>query len=238
MRIFGKASSQKQSPFPHNLKEWQTTALDFAIDVVIIFLLVFLIIRPFIVAPFQVQQSSMEPNIHDGEYIIVSKLPYDSYIGWSEYQRGDTVVFRPTTNPETYLIKRIIGLPGETLRIFEGMVWIQDKISGEFSQLDDSYLSTPNQGNTCLISGSTGCSELKKNKVFETTVPADHYFLLGDNRLASRDSRSCFRGTCANENDRFVSSYDIEGRAWFTFYPLANTRIISREIASIEPASE
>ncbi len=234
MRIFGKDNPKTNHYLSSNLSEWQATALDFVVDVVIIFLLVFLIIRPFVIAPFQVQQSSMEPNVHDGEYIIVNKLPYNTVTGWSDYARGDVVVFRPTTNPDTYLIKRILGTPGDTIRITDGAIWVQDSTSGEFIKLDDSYLGAKNQGNTCLASIARTCPDYEKSQQFELTVPAGQYLLIGDNRLASRDGRTCFLGTCADPADRFVDRADIEGVAWFTFFPLSGIRTIPNESSFVK----
>lgn len=221
--------------WPQNFTQWRDAIIDFLADAVIIFVLVFAIIRPFVAAPFQVQQNSMEPNIHDGEYIIVSKLPYNQHLGWRTYERGDVVVFRPSTNPETYLIKRIIGLPGETLRILDGAVYLRDDTTSQYTRLADDYLGDANQGNTC-VRNNNGCNPYEKRIVLNVTVPEGEYFVLGDNRLVSRDSRSCFLGSCREDSNRFVAKGEIEGRAFFTFFPLGDARVIQTLVGGEQTA--
>lgn len=169
----------------------------------------------------------MEPNVHDGEYILVWKLPYNALFGWQEYVRGDVIVFRPPTNPETYLIKRVIGLPGETVRIKDGATYVRAVGATDFVKLDDSYLAARNQGNTCVnITGTLECSEAEKAETYEFSVPTDGYFVMGDNRLSSRDARACFVARCADEGDHYLTRHDIEGRALFVFFPFAEARTI------------
>jgi signal peptidase I len=194
-----------------NLKNWQIATIDFVVDIVIILILVLGIIRPFLFAPFQVQQESMMPNILDGEYILVWKFPYNHIFGWKNYERNDVVVFRPRTNSDTYLIKRVVGLPGETVRLHEGSVWVRSAEDEKFQKLDESFLSEKNVSNTCL---TAACSDSDKSRIEEFTVLEDSYFVLGDNRTHSRDSRSCFVSSCADPKDRFLSEAEIEGRVF------------------------
>lgn len=217
---------RKKSLFPKDLSNWQEVVIDFVTDMVIIFLLVFLVIRPFVISPFQVKQNSMEPNVHDSEYILVSKLPYNSILGWKEYSHGDIVVFRPPTNPETYLIKRVIGIPGDTVRIEGGFVWRKDQATGEFKQLDESYLSEINRTNTCLIPSGVACSPEAKKERVEFVVPSGSYFVLGDNRVASRDARSCFVSRCVSESEHYLLKSRLEGRAWAVFFPIRGVRTL------------
>jgi len=202
--------------------------IDFAVDVIVIFLVVFLVIRPFIIAPFQVKQSSMEPNVHDSEYILVSKLPYNSLIGWDSYQHGDILVFRPPTDDSNYLIKRVIGAPGDTVRIHEGYISQLNQETGMFERVDESYLAPRNLGNTCMNPIGQTCSAASKAEIHDFLVPDGSYFLLGDNRLASRDARACFQSRCVNEDDRYLITADIEGRAWTVFFPLGQARLLGR----------
>ncbi|MFH0776191.1 MAG: signal peptidase I [Patescibacteria group bacterium] len=227
MKIFREFKFSKRK----NLAPWQSAMVDFISDVVVIFVLVLVIIKPLFFAPFRVQQQSMTPNVLDGEFIIVWKTPY---ILGAEYSRGDIVVFRPPSS-ENYLIKRVVGLPGETLRIFDGFVWVEDS-EGEFEKLNESFLSAANYGNTCLA--SSFCSDEEKARAVDFKIPNGEYFVMGDNRLASRDSRSCFEMNCeVADSAHFLSQKAIEGRAVLTFarlweeggqkhFSLTNTRIL------------
>ena len=183
--------------------------LDFVTDVVAIFAFVILIVNPFFFAPFRVQQQSMTPNVLDGEFIIVWKTPY--LLG-REYERNDIVVFRPQGS-ENYLIKRIIGLPGETIRFVDGFVWIENS-AGEFEKLDESFLAPQNYGNTCLVNF---CSDSAKSETTDFKIPSESYFVMGDNRLGSRYSRACFKSSCSDESEHFLAHDEIEGRAFFAF---------------------
>ncbi len=105
---------------------------------------------------------SMEPNLHDGQRLLVNKAAY--YLNQPE--RGDIIVFNPPNNPEAVYIKRIIGLPGDTVEIKAETVYIDG------SPLDEPYQRPPNY------------------TMDERTVPATEYFVLGDNRIDSNDSHN------------------------------------------------
>lgn len=189
--------------------------VDFLLDVVIIFALILLVVKPFFFAPFRVQQESMMPNVFDGEFIITWKLPYHKLLGWREYERNDIVVFRPTTNPENYLIKRVIGLPKETLRLYQGKVWVKEVGATNFRELKEDFLYEGRNGNTCLATNF--CSEKDKAEQIDFEVPANKYFVLGDNRTRSRDSRTCFVGNCQEEGRRFLGHGEIDGKVILNF---------------------
>lgn len=134
-------------------------------------------IRYFVFQPFVVSGSSMEPNYSHGEYLIIDELSYR----FRQPARGEVVVLRYPKNPKEFYIKRIVGLPGETISIDNGRVLVDN---GDYPQgviLDETYL--PNQGltfphNTGLIGGKTAL-----------VLGEGEYLVLGDNRLASSDSR-------------------------------------------------
>jgi len=136
--------------------------------VAVIALVIVVPIRYFIFQPFFVKGQSMEPNFENGDYLIVDEISYR----FSEPQRGDIIVFKYPGNPAQRYIKRIIGLPGETVEVEDGKVIIikrgKSKILDESSYLPKS-LKTP------------GEIKIKLDK--------DEYFVLGDNRLVSYDSR-------------------------------------------------
>ncbi|MFH1546830.1 MAG: signal peptidase I [Patescibacteria group bacterium] len=212
------------------LSPLQSALLDFITDVVVIFFLVLVVVKPFFFAPFRVQQQSMTPNVLDGELIIVWKTPY---VFGAEYKRNDVVVFKPADS-ENYLIKRVIGLPDETIRFFEGFVWLENE-SGEFEKLDESFIASHNLGNACV--GSGFCSDAEKTQQIDFEIPKGSYFVMGDNRLASRDSRSCFQMDCGSDASNFLTEEEIEGKVVFAFarlweeggrkqFTLSNMRII------------
>lgn len=140
------------------------------------------------VQTFRINGTSMEPNLHDSQYVLVNKTAY--WFG-RDPQRGDIVVLRPPENPDSPdRIKRIIGLPGDTIEVASnGTVLING------SPLEEPYL-TPHFG------GSQGT----------WVVPPDSYFMLGDNRSVSYDSRGW--GTAPREN--------IVGKAWLIIWSIGD----------------
>ncbi len=115
----------------------------------------------------------MEPNFHDQEYLIIDELTYD----FKDPMRGDIVVFRYPRNPQEFFIKRIIGLPGEKVQIQDGKVFIYNESASEGIALNESYLAEGTK--TYGISDSD-----------IVTLGNDEYYVLGDNRNSSKDSRS------------------------------------------------
>lgn len=154
---------------------------------IIIGLAVFFLLR-MLVEPFVVEHSSMWPTIEEGEYILVDKVSYRFH----EPQRGDIVVFRPPWNLGRPYIKRVIGLPGDVVEIKDGSVFVNG------SPLDEPYAGrTP-------------------DLLPPVEVPQGEYFVLGDNRNNSYDSR---RGWT-------VSRKNIVGRAWVTYWPPRRWKLI------------
>ncbi|OGJ42343.1 signal peptidase I [Candidatus Peregrinibacteria bacterium RIFCSPLOWO2_02_FULL_39_10] len=203
--------------------------LDILINIAIIFGLV-LIIQKWVVAPFDVSGTSMCDTLNFvngeckngyGEKIIINEAGYF----FSEPERGEIVVFKaPKNNPdeeEKYFIKRVIGLPGDKVEIKKGEIYITPKGSKEAVKINEDYLNADNKGKTkTFFSGFS---------VFE--VPENKYFLLGDNRKASTDSRSCFNSSisidCKNSPDKaFISREAIRGKTWIVWWPLTHIRII------------
>lgn len=132
--------------------------------------------------------SSMEDTLSDQDNLIVDKISYRL----TEPKRFDIIVFPFSQADETYYIKRVIGLPGETVRIdFDGNIYINDEI------LDEDY------GTEVIIDPGTAAEEI--------TLGQDQYFVLGDNRNHSSDSRSAQVG--------LIEKSKIIGRAWIRIYP-------------------
>lgn len=139
------------------------------IKVIAIALLIALPIRFFIAEPFIVKGPSMDPTFSTGQFLIVDRVSYR----FSNPQRGDVIVFKYPNNPKSFYIKRIIGLPGETVSINRGEVTIT-KTDGETEVLKESFISPVH-------------ASRDSNR---TTLTSTEYFVMGDNRAQSSDSRS------------------------------------------------
>lgn len=127
-------------------------------------------IRTFLVQPFLVSGGSMSPNFSDGDYLLVDQLTYR----FREPGRGEVAVFHSPNDESVYFIKRIIGLPGETIEIENGKIVVKNPENPDGLVLTELYLP---QGEST-------------NSVSEITLNKGEYFVLGDNRLHSFDSRS------------------------------------------------
>ncbi len=158
--------------------------------------------RAFVVQPFIVEGESMEPNFHDKEYIIIDKLSYRFH----QPKRGEVLVFHPPVAVGQNYIKRVIGLPGETIVIDQNAVTINGK------KIDEPYLGSianqPDQFGTHI----------------NTTLGKDEYFVLGDNRNHSSDSREWGKLPAAN----------IEGRTWFVAIPTKNFHFVQTPTYNID----
>ena len=145
----------------------------------------------------QVSGSSMETTLSDGDQLIVDKISYR----FRNPKRYDIIVFPYQYDPNTYYIKRIIGLPGETIQIIDGYIYID----GE--QLDEHY------GNELMNDPGIAAEPV--------TLGEDEYFVLGDNRNNSQDSRAVNVGV--------IHRKDILGRAWIRIWPLDSMGVIRHE---------
>lgn len=152
------------------------------------------LIRYFLFKPFYVKGASMEPNFYDNEYLIVDELSYR----FRAPERGEVVVFRYPGDPSEYFLKRVIGLPGERVKISNGHVTIYNSEHPEGVEVSESYLP----------------KDLATTGDETTTLGDKEYFVLGDNRPNSFDSR------------RFgpISLDAIVGRAWIRGWPLSRVQ--------------
>jgi signal peptidase I len=139
------------------------------IQVALIVTAIVLPIRYFLVQPFYVKGASMEPNFEDHEYLIIDEITYR----FREPERGEICVFRYPNDPSEFFIKRIIGLPGETVAISGGRVTITT-VAGKTEKLDEAAYLSP---------------EVKTAGERTWKLGADEYIVLGDNRPNSLDSR-------------------------------------------------
>ncbi len=199
--------------------------LDLGIYIGIIFILV-LVIQKWIIAPFDVSGASMcdtlnlingECRSNYGEKIIINEAGY----AFKSPARGEVVVFQSPTDLDKYFVKRIIGIPGDIVEIKSGEIYITPENETTPILLKEDYLNPENRGKTE--------SYFSDFSVFE--IPEEKYFLLGDNRKSSTDSRSCFESTlsidCKNNPEKaFVNEDLIKGKAWFVWWPVSNIRLI------------
>jgi signal peptidase I len=154
------------------IKSWQYV-LSFAWEtakIIIISLAIIIPIRYFLFQPFFVRGASMEPNFENGEYLIIDEISYRFH----EPERGDVIVFKYPKHPSQYYIKRIVALPEEVIRIEDGKITIFSKENPVGFILDEPYLSEENK----FTPGN-----------LEINLDENDYFVLGDNRQASSDSR-------------------------------------------------
>ncbi|QQG52469.1 MAG: signal peptidase I [Candidatus Falkowbacteria bacterium] len=142
------------------------------VKVASISLAIILPVRYFLIQPFYVKGASMEPNFHDHEYLIIDEISYR----FEAPTRGQVIVFRYPKDPQEYFIKRIIALPGEEIQIKDGKVIIYNDANPSGFTLNESYLSPG--------------LETMDNTGAKLKLSENEYFVLGDNRNNSKDSRS------------------------------------------------
>lgn len=165
------------------------------VETLVVAAAIFVVVYLFLLQPHQVKGASMKPNFHDGEYILTDKITYR----FSDPKRGDVIIFKSPTNPDVDFIKRIVALPGETVKISDGNIVITNQENKNGFTLTEPY----------EINGTTsGGKEAPQNT--EIKLDKEEYFVLGDNRLESFDSRSWGNLPKAN----------IIGKAWLRYWPL------------------
>jgi len=180
---------QERNTLWRESKEW--------LKAFILAVILFFLIRTFLFAPFIVDGESMAPTLHSGERLIVTKIVYL----WGEPQRGDIVIFHATQTRD--YIKRVIGLPGETVEIRDDRLYI----NGE--EVPEPYLEEYRR--------KTNEAGLKLTEDYgPEIVPEGAYFVLGDNRRNSQDSRMI----------GMIPKEQIVGRADLVFWPFSSLRYL------------
>lgn len=174
-----------------------TESLKLLRDIVLI-IAVFILLGVFVAQPVVVEGTSMLPQLHDGERLLVNKLVYYKFksVSWGHIERGDIVVFWYPKEPDKSYVKRVIGLPGETVEVRNGKVFIDG------SQLDEEYLDTEH-------------NQTMPN-VPPKLVDKYYFFVMGDNRDNSSDSR--YWG--------LVPEKYIYGKAFFRYWKPSNVGFI------------
>jgi len=177
------------------LKKLGSFFLD-VVEVVVFAIAIFLFVYLLVLQPHKIKGNSMQPNYPDGEFLLADKITYRL----REPKRGDVIVFQAPLSPEEEYIKRIIALPGETIKVSQGRVYINNKL------LKEPYLSET------LVTTPGGFAKEGQ----EIKVPVNFYFVLGDNRPESSDSRAW----------GFVPFKSINGRAWVIYWPPERTGVV------------
>ena len=193
-----------------------------------------LIFRALLCEPFNIPSGSMIPTLKVGDYLFVSKfsygysryslpfgiIPFDGRVMAGEPERGDVVVFRQPGNEDVAFIKRIVGLPGDDIQVKRGVLHINGTpvkrepeevgtATDGFSVMKyDDYVETLPEGTSHSIREMSDAGSLDNTRVY--SVPEGHYFMMGDNRDNSNDSRTSSVGLVPFEN--FV------GKAQFLFF--------------------
>lgn len=208
---------------------------------VVIAVLLALLVRTFLFEPFNIPSTSMVPNLLVGDYLFISKYSYgysryslpfgvggfDGRVMASEPQRGDVAVFKLPSDRKTDYIKRVVGLPGDTIQMINGRLYINDEIvprksvgMAEYSREIAGtakvmeYIETLPGGVEHTIYEESDHEPLDNTDKF--TVPANHYFMMGDNRDNSRDSRVL-------DHVGYVPFDNLEGRAEVIFFSTNGT---------------
>ncbi len=186
-----KQEQKTSQPKPPSYADSPRSFIIELVKIVLIALAIIIPVRYFLFQPFYVRGASMEPNFHDNEYLIIDEITYR----FSDPQRGDVVVMKNPNRTSEYFIKRIIGLPGETVQSENGEIKIINEKNPFGFTLPETYLAD----------GTI------TNNLSTVQIPADQYFVMGDNRSVSLDSR--IFGPLPRK--------DIVGRAWLRVYPFS-----------------
>jgi signal peptidase I len=172
------------------------------VETLVLTLIIFFVIQTFVAQPYQVQQNSMERTLEPGQYVLVDKLSPR----WDTYGRGDVVVFNPPatwTEDPTPFIKRVIGLPGDTVEVKgDGLVYVNG------TALDEPYTFRNEAGDNEPTTSSLDQSRW--------VVPEGELFVMGDHRQKSADSRVF--GPISTDN--------VVGRAFLRYWPLSTFGIL------------
>lgn len=188
---------QKKEIQPENRGSFLREALNLILSVVIAFVL-FIVIRSYLFYPFQVVGDSMVPTLETGDRLILNKL--------ADIDRFDIVVFPAPDGTDEEYVKRIIGLPGDEITYFQDELYINNE------KVEEHYLEALKEASDQVLTGDFTLFSLTG----EATVPDDMYFVMGDNRSVSKDSRVF----------GFIPAAQIEGTADLRLWPLNKIGII------------
>ncbi len=191
------------------IREW--------VETIVIAMVLAFFIRTYFIQAFKIPSGSMLETLQLGDHLFVNKFIYGTKIPFTDkkiwkirkVQRGDVVVFKYPVEPKKDFVKRAIGLPGDVVEIHNKIVFVNNvQLSEPYSQHKDSRIFPDNPDIPSEVRPRDNLPKFK--------VPPGKYFMMGDNRDNSLDSR--FWGLLPEEN--------IKGKAWFIYWPLTRIRII------------
>jgi len=169
------------------------------LETVVVALVISVVLYLFIMTPHEVVGRSMDPTYKNGEMLMANKILYKM----KKPERGDVIIFKYSETQD--FIKRIIGLPGETVMLKDGKLYVNGNLLDESHYLSSSIYTN---GGDFLSEGET------------ITVPEGTYFVCGDNRPHSSDSRSFGP----------IDEKDIKGKAWIVYFPFNQFRLVKHEV--------
>ena len=168
------------------------------LETVVVALVISIVLYIFVMTPHEVIGNSMHPTYKNGEYLMANKITYRI----RDPQRGDVIIFKHSETQD--FIKRIIALPGDTVMLKDGQLYINGTLLDESSYLNDTVYTN---GGDFLKEGES------------KTIPDGEYFVCGDNRPHSSDSRVF--GSIEESN--------IKGKAWVVYFPFSEFRVVQHE---------
>lgn len=168
------------------------------LETIVVALVISIVLYIFVMTPHEVIGNSMYPSYKNGEYLMANKISYRI----NDPQRGDVIIFEYQENQD--FIKRIIALPGDTIMLKDGQFYINDFLLDESNYLSDAIYTN-------------GGEYLKEGE--SKMIPQEQYFVVGDNRPQSSDSRTFGP----------VKEEDIKGKAWIVYFPFSEFRIVRHE---------
>jgi len=168
------------------------------IETILIALVLAIVLYLFIMTPHEVVGNSMHPTYKNGEFLMANKITYRV----AEPKRGDVIIFKYSDTAD--FIKRIIGVPGDEVMIKDGKIYVNGELLDESGYLDQSVITN---GGSYLHEGQT------------IKLKDDEYFVCGDNRTNSSDSRDFGP----------IKKTSIKGKAWIVYYPFSEFRVVQHE---------
>lgn len=172
------------------------------LETIVVALVISVVLYLFVMTPHEVVGNSMHPTYKNGEYLMANKILYKI----AKPERGDVIIFKYSETQD--FIKRIIGLPGDTVMLKDGKLYINGTMLDESKYLSDSVYTN---GGDFLREGES------------VTVPEGRYFVCGDNRPHSSDSRAFGP----------IDKGNIKGKAWIVYYPFNSFRLVKHEEYSL-----